>query len=651
MAQPLTQSIISGSGGDFTSLASWESQNLDLVTLDSSSMAIISGSWSNYEYGTITIDGWNTNATHNITIVATGSARHSGVWNNTAYRIMGSGSNGLNINDHYVNIDGIQVSGSFGNAAFNNGILTTTFGDSIVVSNCIVYVIGTGASGAIGLGSYAVANTIYNCAVVNTSRYPHGWCSCIGSVGGGGTSKNYVSNCTVFGGQYGYREESLNLVLYNNIAQNSVDGFDGTFLTASNNYSDIAGDAPGTNAKSGSILFINSASYDFRLSPYDTTCLGKGISLYTASVPITTDIAGVSRGTSAATNFDIGAFHSTQSIQLVSETASVYNGISSSYTTLTTWETQNQNLVANNKSNVALITGSWANPETSPLAIAGWTTDASHSITVMTTGSARHNGRWSDTAHRINGGISMTIYISNVSLQGIQTLVFFNGLNAMGILTSYNDSPDNIIIDNCISKTTGSVNFVPIYNIGYGIYAPYGTTQTVRNCIAYGFLTGSTSKAGFVAYGSLITFYNCTSFGCSDGYESAGGFPVVINCLAQQCNDGFLGSWGATSKYNCSDIAGDAPGTNARSGSVLFRNSSAYDFRLSNDDTVAKGYGKDLYNSGLVIWNTDIAEVTRTSGSWDIGAFAYVPYYIPIVGFIVNPYVRRFSSNILLLPG
>ena len=92
-----------GSGLDHATLALAEAAHgQDLVSNDSSLTFDIQDAVE--EAGTVTIDGYTTDATHFLTVTTSGSGRHSGVYSTSAYRIVaGSAVVCLSVNDNYRN--------------------------------------------------------------------------------------------------------------------------------------------------------------------------------------------------------------------------------------------------------------------------------------------------------------------------------------------------------------------------------------------------------------------------------------------------------------------------------------------------------------------------------------------------------------------
>ena len=77
-----------------------------------------------------------------------------------------------------------------------------------------------------------------------------------------------------------------------------------------------------------------------------------------------------------------------------------------------------------------------------------------------------------------------------------------------------------------------------------------------------------------------------------------------------------------------------APGTSslseeAGSGSIVFVDPDNWDFRLSSNDTIAKGAGKDLSADPEYSFTTDIGDNTRTV-PWDIGASNFISQAVSI---------------------
>lgn len=334
-------------------------------------------------------------------------------------------------------------------------------------------------------------------------------------------------------------------------------------------------------------------------------------------------------------------------------TQSIISGSGGDFTTLAAWEAQNLDLVTLDSSSLAIISGSWGNPVTTAFTFAGWTTNSSHTVTIMTTGSARHTGSWTSTAHRFvvaNNSI-LNIDEDYIELNGLQVNTTSPGASGRRgfVLTANPTSGSNLLVlNNCIFVGHGSNTY---FQDGLIRILQTNANAQISNCLFYNVATGS-GNTGILLTGNVMALNNNTFIG---GFYTIQQSNAIVTARNVYCGNASSSCYqGTITKTTCasSDATGTTGLQNIPYSTATFRNvtSGSEDFRLSNGSALI-GVGNDLYNSGLVTWNTDIANVTRTSGSWDIGAFAYVPYYIPTTGFILNPYVKRFSSNIILMPG
>lgn len=633
MATPVTKSIKpSGQSGDYTSLSAWEAQNLNLVSLDQTQMALISGDWSGINDTPTWIDGWTTSKDNSITILVSGSAKHKGMYSDLYYKIIPSGNSDLlTVYDEFVKISGLQFNGS-GSGRYIDGIICGGLATpaEIIVEDCIANFI---LEGTITQSNYAFSATFQaaggsnrtasftNCLTTVKFTNPTYVNNTVGFYSQGAHWSGSAKNCTAINCDYGY--SSLKSAI-NCIAQSSRDGFN-SVTTGTNNCSDIASDAPGTNAYSGSVQFMDSASGDFRLSPYDTVAMFRGTPL---TESFTTDLAGVYRGTGSV--WDIGAYHSTMSIRTIKP-----SGQSGSYTSLSSWEAgQQQNLPSINKSVVAKISGNWSgSSDTTALTLAGWATDETHNVTIETDSFNSSSAVWDNTKYVLkttNIGSINAANFSNLTLRGFQVFLFSNSTEYINILGLSN--ANNILVDSMIFR--GDVNSWVIY---YGIYIA-GTTGKVdlRNSIVYG-MNPAKASTHCIAINSTSpsnhSILNCLAVGASQTIRNYTGTSVIVkNTMTQGAgSDGFVGSFNSASSNNCSNIASDAPGTNPQTGTVSFFNAVNGDFRLKSTDTVAKGNGTDLSE----YFTTDIGGNLRTI-PWDIGASIWytveingITYFVP----------------------
>jgi hypothetical protein len=392
--------------------------------------------------------------------------------------------------------------------------------------------------------------------------------------------------------------------MMNCLSNNCPQGFHGGASAASsNNLSNLASDAPGLNPRTGAALFMDSGNGDFRLSPYDTGAMLRGTGL---SHIFTTDIVGTSRGT--GTVWDIGAHHSTEIIKTVKP-----SGQSGNYNSLSAWEAGEQrDLTIINKIEIAEIDGNWTEVDPNQLDINGYTTDIDNYLVIRAVGSARHAGKWDNTKYILSPTVSPTTrtYENYTRYEGLQMTTQVTGAS---IIVHFGFSFYNTI-DSCLVVANG-----PRADSGicYGIIAET-SGSLVKNCVVTNAKSADASSAeGFsIQYNSVAL--NCTAYNCGRGFRAyPNDVATVINCLAQNCNDGFFtaSNWHTGSSNNCSDLSSDTPGANPHTGTVQFVNAANGDFRLSSEDTVAKGQGVNLSS----LFTTDVGGNTRTE-PWDIGA-------------------------------
>jgi hypothetical protein len=286
---------------------------------------------------------------------------------------------------------------------------------------------------------------------------------------------------------------------------------------------------------------------------------------------------------------------------------------------------------------VARIEGSWTNPDTQ-LYLRDWTTSAANSIKVYTTGEARHNGKWTPTAHRIVEDDSNGIYIRQAyaEIDGLQ--VYVTDTASQGLYAgSQSDGGGEWRVHHCIfigeSLTTANPEGVYFNNSA--------TTGYLWNTVIAGFLGTSTTYSFHGGNGPCYVF-NCTVYGASGGGTYGYGMrgAEIVNCATfnngtvptggdfystggpEYCGWDGKNVQGGDAAANSVDWAGDSNLWDA-----VFADRVNSDFSLNDYDGTGAIIGMGHDDPGSVVgvstpFSDDIAGNPRTS-PWDIGAFEY----------------------------
>ena len=313
------------------------------------------------------------------------------------------------------------------------------------------------------------------------------------------------------------------------------------------------------------------------------------------------------------------------------------------YTSLSSWESGTENTgigvtydsgdrdIASNSEqwNVACYANSGTQPDTTGVTISGWTTKPTNYIRIYTptaanevTNSQRHQGKWDEGKYyrEITDSDSILIATNYFRVEGLQISVISTSANSTGIYSSAGLSADNeiLIINNIIKGSISSGH------TGYGIYLNDDDAKgKFFNNIIYDFT--QTGSFAFGIYRGKIYAFNNTAINSRQGFYTNNNNAVVKNNISYLCTDGYNGTFNASSDYNISDIASDAPGSHSKnSTTVSFIDATNKDFHLLPTDTAAKDSGadlsKDLYLP-IPLSGTDIdGQQKRSFGS--LGSFA-----------------------------
>ena len=163
----------------YTSLASWQANfggidfagnscaAGDLVCLGQIATAHIQGTWTSEDDNIVTISGWVTDNSSYVKILASGSAKHSGLRTGNHYRLIpASNGHAFTISQDYTLIDGVTVSDtkSQSDEAFRVN------GNQVTIKNVLVHDLTQLDSDGIFAGMNAITFHVSNSFFINTAR-------------------------------------------------------------------------------------------------------------------------------------------------------------------------------------------------------------------------------------------------------------------------------------------------------------------------------------------------------------------------------------------------------------------------------------------------------------------------------------------------
>lgn len=260
---------IKASGGDYTSLASFEAnEQADLTITDEIKRA----ECYNFEDTTpVSFSGWVTDSQRFIVCFA--NDFHRGKWNTDVYRLKASALNegALILKENYMIIDGLQIDDDASGVGTHNGIFLNTqnINNDIRIFNTITRFTGNGTGTGRGIRASSTntklkiwnslvydfqnrgINTLGNVDIWNSVIYNNGD---FGIVRSGGTIN--IKNCAVFN-----HTDDISVTVGNKDHIASDDG-DGTNSVQPTNWNDV---------------FIDIANRDFHLKNSDTDLISAGI--------------------------------------------------------------------------------------------------------------------------------------------------------------------------------------------------------------------------------------------------------------------------------------------------------------------------------------------------------------------------------------
>lgn len=279
-------SSIKSSGGDYTSLLSWQADKAgDLVTATEGETA----QCYNFEDtgGACQFGGWTCDATYFITVEAVDD--HGGKWSTSAYRRNNVLKFNYNGGAEFAQIKGIQVSTI---SATANGFHDehNSPGDEITISKCIVYTTAATPSSSCGFyGDYSdlvVQNCLTYDAYYGFRRNRNN-----------ANSKAWFLNCTAHNTTVGFQSDTVNgtSIAINCVANGNTTDYSSNWDSGTSNNVSEDGTEPGTSGVTGAVTFVDEGADDFHLDAADGYALDAGTDLSAYTYPFSDDIDGDTR--------------------------------------------------------------------------------------------------------------------------------------------------------------------------------------------------------------------------------------------------------------------------------------------------------------------------------------------------------------------
>ena len=216
------------------------------------------------------------------------------------------------------------------------------------------------------------------------------------------------------------------------------------------------------------------------------------------------------------------------------------------------------NLPSIGRKKIFEIQGSWTNPDSATririTAAQGWVTNATYNIEIITTGEARHAGKWTSTAWRMQNNTYtylMNIGCTHIKLDGLQ--LYNTNITAASCTTisSAFDTPTLHEINSCIIRGANSA--------GVTCYGILGNSTNgclrVTNCVIYGYhgsggagiYVNSTNSGNYV--------YNNTIADATLGIRgSLSGLDVAKNNIIYNCTAACANTFATGTDYNATDL-------------------------------------------------------------------------------------------------
>lgn len=639
---------------NYDTVVDWEADNggatgADLTSNDERVVGNILYGCASAE-GAITINAWTTDATRNWKLIAspavhpsrqtsgypTGQARAGSVWDSGAWRCEGAY---FVLDSNYGEIDGLQ--GKFSTLGFYIDCWSLVAVPlHFTIKNCFAWQDGAGtgtykcitASGGQSTAGTGLVNIESNVCVGGQDGE---WSTGVYLVKSNGRILN--NTCVDVPVPFGFSAlTSATVTLENNLAEKSTakSCFAGITtigsLTVNNNAGNdaIADDAGGRNNRvNQTFSFRNAAGGDYRLAKSDLGALRRGKKVD----GIDTDIDG-----NSIENFSIGACDGyiesecTEVECLIGEAGSGggfdYDSLGDAEAAL--FGATGADLQTNDEVVTIRIQDAWTAAESAWVQINCFTTgDMLRRLNIRTEGAARHAGKYTSTAYRIEAGNCLQVTSPFVTIDGIQAAPTASG--SYGVYFQNTSQHCDWELLNSIVKGDG-VN--SRYGIRFYGSSSYLVDALCRQCISYDHKY-STDGSGIVVSGCDPRLEHNICYGNDRGIWASG----VLNGDSQNhmlCNicdtnseydlysNGYftLGDYNVTSDVSAEYFYGVR--NNRKSQNPSYVDEGNKDYHLASGDTSSIGFGLDMTEFWPRHGAFDIDGQART-GDWDIGPDQY----------------------------
>ncbi len=460
---------------------------------------------------------------------------------------------------------------------------------------------------------------------------------------------------------------NVNLRLKNNIVQVCASGLDtmvNVHADSTNNVWD-SGVPPGDNPRQATVTFMNTAGFDYHLSPFDVGAFQQGRNLLTDEIlhgpyqdtlaPITSHIFDAS-GNPRTNPWDAG-YNEISNLggDLFKNISTVNPDGGADYASLNVWESDRQgdiSITGRNWTERVEVSSS-GSADTVDTIMDGWLTDTNNPIQLFQHQS--HSGVFNDSIYRIEEPDSSTTTSLDLELTGGAEHVHISGVqfhslgNAEGII-KYSSNPAVgasgwLKIENCIfhcetpagdSAGLQTALFFEFHLrcnafIWNNVFDGYKDRGPGGNAVSAMYL--DTEQAPFWIWNN--TFFDCDNVFYDENATPRMAFMRIMNNIYQSCATGVVApvpSIHADSTNNVADLF-TPRGSNPRLATVIFRDefAAAPNLHLDPSDTGALQQGSYLlsnsdlrdgpYQDGKALISTYVLDASgnRRTGPWDVG--------------------------------